>query len=151
MKKVQGKIPVVSLLSKLLTPEGGIGVEALSYNEYCRAKLDAADDRASAAESAARRAESERALLHVAEQRAAETAATVTAEKAKLESRGHADDGEGDADVHGHASRRQVDRLAGRLVVACERARGTDEQGSRAAEKEQDQVQQQDQQQQQGE
>ena len=42
MKKVQGKIPVVSLLSKLLTPEGGIGVEALSYNEYCRAKLDAA-------------------------------------------------------------------------------------------------------------
>lgn len=41
-KKVQGAIPVVSLLSKLLTPEGGIGSESLSYNEYCRAKLDAA-------------------------------------------------------------------------------------------------------------
>ena len=41
-KKVQGAIPVVSLVSKLLTPEGGIGVETLSYNEYCRIKLDAA-------------------------------------------------------------------------------------------------------------
>ena len=41
-KKVQGAIPVVSLVSKLLSPEGGIGGEALSYNEYCRAKLDAA-------------------------------------------------------------------------------------------------------------
>ena len=41
-KKVQGAIPVVSLLSKLLTPEGGVGSESLSYNEYCRAKLDAA-------------------------------------------------------------------------------------------------------------
>ena len=41
-KKVQGAIPVVSLVSKLLTPEGGIGVESLSYNEYCRIKLDAA-------------------------------------------------------------------------------------------------------------
>ena len=42
VKKVQGSIPVVSLVSKLLTPEGGIGSESLSYNEYCRAKLDAA-------------------------------------------------------------------------------------------------------------
>ena len=41
-KKVQGAIPVVSLVSKLLTPEGGIGVETLSYNEYCRIKLDSA-------------------------------------------------------------------------------------------------------------
>eukprot|EP00227_Mantoniella_beaufortii_P006174 CAMPEP_0197614522 /NCGR_PEP_ID=MMETSP1326-20131121/59568_1 /TAXON_ID=1155430 /ORGANISM="Genus nov. species nov., Strain RCC2288" /LENGTH=245 /DNA_ID=CAMNT_0043183395 /DNA_START=220 /DNA_END=958 /DNA_ORIENTATION=- len=38
--KVVGAIPVVSLLSKLLTPEGGIGSESLSYNEYCRIKLD---------------------------------------------------------------------------------------------------------------
>jgi hypothetical protein len=42
VKKVQGAIPVVSLLSKLLSPEGGIGSESLSYNEYCRAKLDMA-------------------------------------------------------------------------------------------------------------
>ena len=33
---------MVSLVSKLLTPEGGVGSESLSYNEYCRAKLDAA-------------------------------------------------------------------------------------------------------------
>ncbi len=33
VKKVQGAIPVVSLLSKLLSPEGGIGSESLSYNE----------------------------------------------------------------------------------------------------------------------
>ena len=41
-KKVQGSIPVVSLVSKLLSPEGGVGSDTLSYNEYCRAKLDAA-------------------------------------------------------------------------------------------------------------
>lgn len=39
---MQGAIPVVSLVSKLLSPEGGVGSDTLSYNEYCRAKLDAA-------------------------------------------------------------------------------------------------------------
>ena len=42
VKKVQGKIPVVSLLSKLLTPEGGFDGETLSYNEYTRVRLDQA-------------------------------------------------------------------------------------------------------------
>jgi hypothetical protein len=42
VKKVQGKIPVVSLLSKLLTPEGGFDGETLSYNEYTRIRLDQA-------------------------------------------------------------------------------------------------------------
>jgi hypothetical protein len=43
VKKVQGKIPVVSLLSKLLTPEGGFeGDDTLSYNEYTRTRLDQA-------------------------------------------------------------------------------------------------------------
>ena len=42
VKKVQGKLPVVSLLSKLLTPEGGFDGETLSYNEYTRIRLDQA-------------------------------------------------------------------------------------------------------------
>ncbi len=42
VKKVQGKIPVVSLLSKLFTPEGGFDGETLSYNEYTRIRLDQA-------------------------------------------------------------------------------------------------------------
>ena len=42
VKKVQGKIPVVSLLSKLLTPEGGFDGDTLSYNEYTRIRLDQA-------------------------------------------------------------------------------------------------------------
>ena len=42
VKKVQGAIPVVSLLSKLFTPEGGFDGEALSYNEYTRIRLDQA-------------------------------------------------------------------------------------------------------------
>ena len=39
-KRAQGALPVVSLISKLFSPEGGVGSESLSYNEYCRAKLD---------------------------------------------------------------------------------------------------------------
>ena len=42
VKKVQGAIPVVSLISKLLTPEGGFDGESLSYNEYTRIRLDQA-------------------------------------------------------------------------------------------------------------
>ena len=49
------------------------------------ARLDAAEDRARLAEAAAIRAESERALLAAAEQRAADSCATAQAEKAKLE------------------------------------------------------------------
>ena len=41
-KKVQGSIPVVSLVSKLSPQRGASAQTPFSYNEYCRAKLDAA-------------------------------------------------------------------------------------------------------------
>eukprot|EP00884_Botryococcus_braunii_P014100 jgi/Botrbrau1/22691/Bobra.0132s0032.1 len=41
-KQVQGALPIVGLLSRLATPEGGIGFDELSYPEFCRKLYDTA-------------------------------------------------------------------------------------------------------------
>lgn len=44
LRKVQGALPVVGLISRLATPEGGIGSDHLAYPEYCRAVFEAAPE-----------------------------------------------------------------------------------------------------------
>ncbi|KAK3267260.1 hypothetical protein CYMTET_24172 [Cymbomonas tetramitiformis] len=35
-KKAQGAVPIVGLISRLTTVEGGVGEDVLNYQEYCR-------------------------------------------------------------------------------------------------------------------
>lgn len=42
LKQVRGALPIVGLISRLTTPEGGIGSDELAYPEYCRAVFEAA-------------------------------------------------------------------------------------------------------------
>ena len=44
MRKVQGALPVIGLISRLTTPEGGIGSDELAYPEYCRKVFEAAPE-----------------------------------------------------------------------------------------------------------
>lgn len=44
LRKVQGALPVVGLISRLTTPEGGVGSDDVAYPEYCRQVFDAAPD-----------------------------------------------------------------------------------------------------------
>ena len=43
-RKVQGALPVFGLLSRLTSPEGGIGTDETAYPEYCRMVYDAAPE-----------------------------------------------------------------------------------------------------------
>lgn len=43
-QKVQSSLPVIGLISRLATPEGGVESEELAYPEFCRATYDNADE-----------------------------------------------------------------------------------------------------------
>lgn len=44
MRKVQGALPVIGLISRLTTPEGGVGSDELAYPEYCRKVFEASPE-----------------------------------------------------------------------------------------------------------
>jgi len=44
LRKVQGALPVIGLISRLTTPEGGVGSDELAYPEYCRMVFEAAPE-----------------------------------------------------------------------------------------------------------